>query len=167
MNDTLRTLSLWLENTPWGLAIRGSWWIFPIIEWAHLVGLAVVLATSVAVDLCLLGLGKRQLTPAELSNGLFAWNWIGMGVAIFAGFLLFSSDATTYMSNAGFHWKLGVFIPLAMTWHVVVQAKTAAWSQTEETPMLGKMAGLLEILLWTSVVTASVYFLLTNAVTHP
>ena len=33
--------------------------------------------------------------------------------------------------------------------------------------VLGAWAGLIELVLWISVVTASVYFLLTNAVTHP
>lgn len=167
MHDALLAFSQWLENTSWGIAIRGSSWMFPIIEWIHLSGLSVGLATSVIVDLRLLGVGKRRPTAAELSDGVLVWNWIGLGVAILAGFLMFSADATTYISNAGFRWKLGLLVPLALIWHVVVQTKTLAWTRAEETSSMGKLAGSMELFLWISVLAASVYFLLTNAVTHP
>jgi hypothetical protein len=167
VHDALLALSQWLESTPWGIAIRGSSWMFPIIEWIHLSGLSVGLATSVIVDLRLLGVGKSRPTAAELSDGVLVWNWIGLGVAISGGFLMFSADATTYMSNAGFRWKLGILSPAALLWHVVVQNKASAWAPVEGTSAMGKLAGSIELLLWLSIVTASVYFLLTNAVTHP
>jgi hypothetical protein len=156
-----------LENTPWGVAIRGSSWIFPVIKWIHLSGLSIGLATSVIVDLRLLGIAKPRPTASDLSDGLLVWNWIGLGVAILGGFLMFSADATTYMSNAGYRWKLSLLAPLALVCHLIVQRNTAVWRQAERTPAIGKVAGLTELLLWLSVVTASVYFLLTNAVTHP
>jgi hypothetical protein len=161
------TFSLWLENTPWGVAIRGSSWIFPIVKWIHLSGLSIAIATSIVVDLRLLGIGKPRPSAAELADSLLVWNWIGLAVAILGGFLMFSADATTYISNAGYRWKLGLLTPLALICHVMVQRKTAVWSQAEGSPAIGKLAGSTELLLWISVVTASVYFLLTNAVTHP
>ena len=167
MVDTLLACCQWLENTPWGAAIRGSSWMFPIAEWIHLSGLSVGLGTSFIVDLRLLGVGRKQPTAGELCEGFFAWNWIGFGVAFLGGFLMFSSDATTYMSNTGFRWKLGILVPLALICHVVVQKKAAAWSRSEKSSAVGKWAGFVELALWTSVVTGAVYFLLTNAVTHP
>jgi hypothetical protein len=114
-----------------------------------------------------MGVGARRQTAVELSNGLFAWNWIGFAVAFLGGFLLLSAEATTYVTNTGFRLKLAVLSPLALIWHVVVQKKTRAWTQTEPTSAIGKWAGLIEFLLWISVVAAAVGFLLTNAVTHP
>jgi hypothetical protein len=162
-HNALLAFAQWLENTPWGIAIRGSSWMFPFLEWIHLSGLSLGLATSVLVDLRLLGTGKGRPTAAELSENLFAWNWIGLAIAIFVGFLMFSSDATTYVSNAGFRWKLGFLTPLALIWHVIVQKKTSVWTQQEISSPIGKFAAWLELLLWISIVTASVYFLLTNA----
>jgi hypothetical protein len=124
------------------------------------------LGTSLTVDLRLMGVGERRLTAAELSNGLFAWNWFGFCVAFIGGFLLFSADATTYVSNAGFRLKLVVLAPLALILHLVVQKKTRTWIQNGQTSAFGKWAGWIEFLLWISVVTAAVGFLLTNAVTH-
>ena len=166
MYDVVLAGCRWLENTPWGATVRGSSWMYPIALWVHFVGLSMWLGTSLAVDLRLMGVGARRQTAAELSNGLFAWNWIGFSVAFLGGFLLLSAEATTYVTNTGFRLKLAALTPIAMIWHLVAQKKTEAWIQTEQTSAIGKWAGLIELSLWISVVTASVGFLLTNAVTH-
>jgi hypothetical protein len=166
MYDVVLACCRWLENTPWGATVRGSSWMYPIALWLHFVGLSMWLGTSLAVDLRLMGVGARRQTAAELSNGFFACNWIGFGVAFLGGFLLLSAEATTYVANTGFRLKLAVLTPLAMIWHLVVQRKIRLWTQTEQTSAIGKWAGLIELSLWISVVTASVGFLLTNAVIH-
>ena len=148
----------WLESTPWGIAIRLSPWLYPVVLWMHFIGLAVWLGTTLAVDLRLMGVGPRRFTAAELSDDFFAWNWIGFAVAVAGGFLLLSAEATTYAANIGFWLKLLVFFPLALISHLVVQRKAST---------LGPSAGAIELSLWLSVVIASVWFLLTNAVTHP
>ena len=141
--------------------------MYPVALWVHFVGLSMWLGTSLVVDLRLVGVGARRQTAVELSNGLFTWNWIGFAVAFLGGFLLLSAEATTYAANTGLRVKLAVLTPLALIWHVVVQKKTRAWTQQEPPAAIGRLAGLIEFWLWISVVTASVGFLLTNAVTHP
>ena len=167
MYDAVLACCRWLENTPWGVTVRGSSWMYPVVLWVHFVGLSIWLGTSLTVDVRLVGVGQRRLTAAELSSGLFARNWIGFCVAFLGGFLLLSAEATTYVTNTAFNLKLAVLTPLALMWHVVVQTNTRTWTQTEHTSAFGKWAGLIEFLLWISVVAASVGFLLTNAVTHP
>jgi len=157
----------WLENTPWGVTIRASSWMYPVALWLHFVGLSMWLGPSLSVDLRLMGVGARRQTAVELAAGLRAWKWIGFAVAFLGGFLLLSAEATVYVTNIGFWLKLGVAGPLALVWHVVVQKKMRAWTEPEPASVMRKWAGFIEILLWMSVVTASVVFLLTNAVTHP
>jgi hypothetical protein len=167
MYDALLVWCRWLEHTPWGVAVRDSSWMYPGVLWVHFVGLSIWLGACFTVDLRLMGVGARRQTAAELANGLFAWKWIGLAVAFVGGFLLLSAEATTYVTNTGFRLKLAVLTPLALIWHAVVQRNTPAWALTEQTSPIGKWAGLIESLLWISVVTGSVGFLLTNAVTHP
>jgi hypothetical protein len=165
MYDAAVVFCTWVETMPWAVAIRASSWMYPVILWVHFVGLSLWLATCLSVDLRLIGVGPRGQAAAELSEGLFVLNWIGFGVAFLGGFLLWSAEATVYVTNASFNVKLAL-LPLALIWHVVVQKKTPAWTQPEPASAIGQWAGLLELLLWISVVTASVGFLLTNAVTH-
>ena len=75
MYDAVLACCRWLENTPWGVTVRDSAWMGPVIQWVHFVGLSMWLGTSLTVDLRLMGVGERRLTAAELSTGLFACTW--------------------------------------------------------------------------------------------
>jgi len=114
------------------------------------------LGTSVAVDLSLMGVGRRKQAASQLLDALFVWNWVGFGIAVLGGFLLFSIAATSFVSNAAFRVKLGILLPLALGMHILIQTKTRAWSRAECPPTVAKLAGLVELLLWMSVVAAAV-----------
>ena len=157
----------WLQNTPVGVMVRDSTWMYPVMKWVHFVGLSIFLAAILTVDLRLIGVGGRRQTAVQLTDGLLAWRWIGFLMAFVAGFLLFSVEATTYVSNIGFVLKIAVLLPLALIWHLVVHSKARTWTQSERSSAIGKWAGLVEFLLWTSVVAASIGFLLTNPGIHP
>ena len=131
MPDAVLAACRWLEGTPWGVVVRDSAWMYPVMKWVHFVGLSVWLAANLA--------------------GLRAWSWIGCFVAFLGGFLLFSVEATTYVSNPGFLVKLAVLTPLALVWNFAAHHRTVAWT----------------LALWTAAVAASVVFLLTNAGTYP
>ena len=156
MHDTLVAFAKWLEGTPWGLMIRESVWAYPFVQLIHFAGLSIWLGTNFALDLRLLGVGSRRATAAQVAQDLFAWNWIGFAVVLTGGFMLFSGIATAFIGNIAFQWKLGLFIPLALIWHVVVQRKARDWGQTSDTPGIARFAALTEILLWVCVITAAV-----------
>jgi hypothetical protein len=58
--------------------------------------------------------------------------------------------------NPAFRVKLGIFVPLALAWHIFVQWKARTWGRTPDTPPAAKFAGLTEVLLWLCVITAAV-----------
>ena len=58
--------------------------------------------------------------------------------------------------NPAFEVKLGMLVPTALLWHVIVQWRARTWGQTPEVPGIGRLAGLIELLLWLAVVTAAV-----------
>jgi len=156
MYSLLVSFAKWLESTPWGSMVRSSLWAYPFTQLIHFTGLSIWIGTNLALDLRLLGIGKNRETAAELRDDIFVWNWIGFCIVLLGGFLLFSSTATTFIVNVAFRWKLGVLVPLALLWHIVVQSKSRVWGQTSDTPMIAKISGLTEILLWISVITAAV-----------
>jgi hypothetical protein len=159
MYTLLLTACHWLQNTPFVLALAGSTWAYPPVQATHFTGLSLWVGTNVALDLRLLGVGKGRQTIAELCDALFAWNWIGFGMAVLGGFLLFSVSAVGYVANPAFRIKLCFLIPVALVLHIVNQRKARAWSQTPEPPPAARLAGLTEMLLWFSVATAAVSIL--------
>jgi hypothetical protein len=112
--------------------------------------------TNLALDLRLLGIGKKRQTAAQLSDALFAWNWIGFFIAVCGGFMLFASAATKYIPNPAFEIKLGILVPLGIVLHIINQLKARTWGQTAETPAVAKLSGLIEFLIWFAVITAAI-----------
>jgi hypothetical protein len=156
MNSLLMAFAKWLESTSWAVSISGSDWAYPYVQWTHFAGLSLWTGTNLAVDFRLLGVGRKRQSASQLSDALFVWNWIGFAIALLGGFMLFASAATDYVPNSAFRLKLGILIPLALVLHIVVQRKARAWSETPDTPMIARLAGLIELLLWLAVVIAAV-----------
>lgn len=156
MHGSLITFGHWLQNQPFALAIAGSEWAYPLVQATHFTGLSLWIGTTAAVDLSLLGVGKKVSPPLQFSNALLLWNWIGFVVAVTGGFLLFSVSAETYLNNVAFLTKLGLLIPAALVLHVLIQRKAPAWEQSSERLPVAKLAGLAELLLWLGVATAAV-----------
>src|SRR5712672_3433102 len=123
MHDLVMTLAAWLEATPWGVVTRESSWAYPYVQLIHFTGLSIWLGTTFALDLRLLGVGFRRTTPAQVAQDLFLWNWIGFAIVLTGGFMLFSGLARSFVENLAFEWKLGLFVPLALVWHIVVQQR--------------------------------------------
>lgn len=155
MYEFMQVVVKWIENTSWATTIRTTG-IYPYIQLIHFSGLTMWLGTNLLVDLRILGIGRKRQTAAELSEALFTWNWIGFCVVVLGGFLLFSGIGRAYMANAAFRVKLGMFVPMALSWHIVVQRKVRHWGLAPDTPAVAKFGALIEILLWLCVVTAAV-----------
>lgn len=151
----LWSFASWLERSLLGSGIGESTWAYPYIQLLHFTGLSLWLGTTIAVDLHLLGAVRREQTTAQLQKALVLWNWIGFAILVAGGFLLFSTAATLFIINPAFETKIGLLLPVALIWHILVQWKVRVWGQTMDPPNVAKVAGFVEILLWVSVATAA------------
>jgi hypothetical protein len=151
----LQGFAQWLESSGTGTLVRTTA-IYPFVQTLHFAGISLWLGTCIVVDLRVLGLGSASGTAAELSRALFAWNWIAFCVVFAGGVLLFSGTSSLYLANPAFQYKLGVFVPLALSWHVFMQRKVNTWGERLNTPLAAKLGALCEIVLWLCVVSAAV-----------
>ncbi len=156
MSSFFMAFAKWVEHTHWAVAISTSDWAYPFVQWTHFSGLSLWLGTNLAMDFRLIGIGRKQQSVGELSSALIVWNWIGFAIALTGGFMLFASSATHYIPNPAFDLKVGVLIPLALILHIAIQVKARTWTSSSNPPAIATLAGLLELLLWLSVVTAAV-----------
>src|SRR5882672_2532360 len=78
----LLTLCKWLEQTSVGAGVRESLWLFPAIETVHLFGIILLVGSTVAFDLRLLGFALREHSVSRLASRLLPWAWIGFAVQV-------------------------------------------------------------------------------------
>ena len=94
-----------LEATELATALRNSIWSYPIVNAAHIFGVALLIGSVVPLDLRLLGIwGSVPLAPlwAVLTRSA----GIGLVVAIIFGTLLFITRATEYVASNLFIAKM-------------------------------------------------------------
>lgn len=90
----------------------------------------------------------RRQSASELAADLDPWTWVGFALMLITGPLMFSADAVNYHNNPSFQFKMVVLL-LAFLFHFTIHRKVA---RSDASPLAGKFAGGLSLVLWTAVV---------------
>ena len=147
----------WLDQTSVGSVIRQSLWLFPAIQTVHLLGMAALVGTITVLDLRLLGWAMPQRRVSEVTARLLPWAWLGFGVQVVTGVLLFSSEAVKIYGNPAFRLKMLLLLLSgiqALIFQTVVSRKLPTWDDRPALPVMAKVMGMISILLWLAIVTA-------------
>lgn len=119
--------------------------------------MAALVGTITVLDLRLLGWAMPQRRVSEVVARLLPWAWLGFGVQVVTGVLLFSSEAVKIYGNPAFHLKMLLLLLAgiqALIFQTVVSRKLPAWDDRPVLPVIAKVMGIISILLWLGIVTA-------------
>jgi hypothetical protein len=125
-------------------------WVFPVIQSVHLIGLAMLVGSICLVDLRMLGIGMRQ-SVGDLAAGLAPWKSLGLIIVIATGPLMFWSDLARYVINPAFLLKMGL-LATALASDFTLHYR--AVRETTPNASRQKLAAVLSLILWSSVVLA-------------
>jgi hypothetical protein len=135
--------------------MRGSLKALPIIEAIHVMAVAVVFGTIFIVDLRLLGYRDMARPFSRVFRETLRWTWIGFGLAVVTGSLLFLPNARTYVANTAFALKmlglLGAGINMA-AFELTTRRTVASWDSNAQVPLGARIVGATSILIWTWVI---------------
>jgi hypothetical protein len=145
----------WLENTQVALLVRESAYGFPIVVAIHILGLIVSVGLVIWFDLRLLGISMRRCRLSDVWRRLMPWALSGFVVMFASGGLLFAAFATSAYGNMAFRIKSAAIILAgvnALVYHFVTERGIAEWDIGVRPPRSAQVAGLLSIVLWTTVI---------------
>jgi len=135
--------------------MRTSLKAMPFVESLHVLAAATVFGTVFVVDLRLLGFPDTRRPVTLVSREMLRLTWIAFAVAVFAGLLMFAANAHTYFGNTAFRLKmlalLGAGLNMAIFQGITFRT-VSAWDKNAPTPLAGRIAGALSILLWLCVI---------------
>jgi hypothetical protein len=114
----------WCETTAIGHAIKGSAWLFPVIEAVHLLGLSVLGGSLLVLDLRMLGAGLRRQSIATLATDTRPWLLGSIAVMILTGTALFVSESVKCYYSQAFWLKITA-LPLALLYTLTVRHRVA------------------------------------------
>ena len=104
--ESLLPFFQWCDATTVGQWIRGSTWIFPLIETIHILALTVLFGTVLVIDLRLMGSGLTGQPVSVIARHLRPWMRGGLAVILVSGVLLFLSEAMKCYGNDAFRFKM-------------------------------------------------------------
>jgi len=146
-----------LQGSSLAGAIRDSLLLFPLLESAHVLGLALVFGTIAVIDLRLLGVASAGRSFRRMSSDILKWTWAGFALSAVTGALMFITNATVYFYNVPFRVKMALLVLAGL--NMLVFELTAgrtirSWDEAPSAPPIGKTVAALSLVLWIAVIFA-------------
>ena len=123
----------------WIVPLKNSW-AFPVIEAAHLFGVALFAGTIVFADLRRLGLSVARQPSEQLDHAFKPWAHTGLAILLATGASMWFADWERYRHNPAFGVKIAIAV-LALASYFV--------------PRRNKAIAIASLALWTGVVLAA------------
>jgi len=145
----------WIQDSNIGTSIRESTYVFPLIEAAHVIGLAISVGTIAIVDLRLIGAAMTDEPVTDVIEQLQPLTLTGFTVMFLSGIFLFWSEAARLYPSYSYRTKF-VFLFLlginALYFHATTYKSVGKWNHDRMTPFKARMAGWIGISFWAVVI---------------
>lgn len=146
----------WLTQTYIGSEMQSNAYLFPTVEALHIMGSVALVASTSIVGLRLAGLVLTDIPVSKIAKQFLPWAWLGFGVQVVTGTLLFMSEATQAYANVIFQVKMALIVLagiIALVFHQTVYRRVKAWDLSNP-PFSAKFAGYALIVIWFAVIAA-------------
>jgi hypothetical protein len=145
-----------VEATELARSLRDSVYAYPLVNAAHIVGVALLVGSIIPLDLRLLG-AWRSVPLAPLWQVLTRTSAVGLGLAITFGALLFITRASEYAESSLFLTKMLVVAgatsnALVLRW-LVPHGFWRTASADARAPRRARIAGGISLTAWLTALT--------------
>ncbi|MGH6630692.1 MAG: DUF6644 family protein [Burkholderiales bacterium] len=144
-----------LQEGSFAAAMRESIWLYPAVETVHIIGFVILVGAVIMFDLRVLGVSKR-VPVRMLAQHLLPWSVAALLLIVPAGFLMFSADATSLISNRAFVIKMVLLMLAAANaaaFHLGVFRNVEQWDQGTTAPRPARLHAGASLLIWLGVIT--------------
>lgn len=144
-----------LADTGLSRSLRESFWLYPCIEVAHILGFIVLVGAIMMFDVRLLG-AARRLPVSALGAHLRKWSFGSLVLVVPTGLLLFTAQPVELVKNPVFGLKLltiGAAALNALAFRLGVHRSVHAWDREVPAPRAARFHAMASLLLWCATVT--------------
>jgi len=129
----------------------------PIAQSLHILGIAVVMASIVMVDLKFLGLAVPSQNVSEMIHRLMPWTWWALLLNAVTGLLFVVARPNRYFFNPVVGWKFSMLVPavaLAFVVHRLSTREAGYWERSSGRRLSARVIAAVSLVLWIGVVLA-------------
>ena len=132
--------------------VLSTYWLWPLLEIIHFIGLSLLLGSMIVVDLRLAGY-IRQIDIMS-THRMLPWATLGFVLNVVTGFLFFMGDPARYSINIGFQAKMVLVLIAGLNvlyFILKINPLIASWERHGDTPANAKAVAWASLILWTGV----------------
>jgi hypothetical protein len=147
----------WLQGSVLGEAVRGTPFLYPVLEASHILGIAVLIGPAFAFDLRLLGVGRHLVPVPTAARYLLSVSHVGLVVALATGVALLSAQAVVVAASGAAPWKFGLLLLAGLNvlvFHRGVYRRVEDWADGVRAPAAARVAAGVSLTAWTGVLFA-------------
>jgi hypothetical protein len=155
----------YIDATRSSTALRESFYVFPIVEGAHVVSIALSVGLVIWFDLRLAGWILRDQAVSAVFRPIRPFMLAGFTLSFITGGLLFWSLALRCYGSP-FFWAKMIMLVLAgvniAVYHLTIDRRQTEWDEAPFPPLQARTAGVISLILWVGIITAGrlmAYFL--------
>lgn len=144
----------WLEASALAEWVRTSFIGYPLALTLHSFGMAIMVGLIFIVDLRLLGMFRR--IPYSALEKMLSIAWIGFVVNLISGLVIFTSQATFYITSVPFILKISMVVLGALTARYmlpVIRDEAAGWVDGSIALSRMKTLAIGSLMMWSIAIT--------------
>lgn len=154
-NQLVYEFALWLDASRWSTLLHESYYLYSWVETTHVLSLTLSLGLLFFIDLRMLGIALPQV-PASIVARRLQWPmFIGFGLMVASGLLLFYAIPVRSAQSVWFRVKLLLLLAAAANawlFHRRMKQSVAAWDGAGIAPRTLRIGALLSLVFWTLIV---------------
>ena len=132
-------------------------WAYGLTEIAHILSLSVSIGLIALVDLRLLGVGPRDVTPARLLRATAIGTVIGLVTAVTSGLLIASTDPVRYFNHPTMRLKL-LLVIAGLVFNYALHDRVARGNYSTAA---GRIVAVLSLAVWTTTIFGGIFYAFT------
>lgn len=144
-----------LQETGLAVRIRDGLYIFPFLEAAHVIGLAIVFGTVAIIDLRLLGAASAHRPFHRVLSDVMKWTLAAFVLTAVTGALMFMTNAVVYFNNTYFRVKVLLLVLAglnALAFEMTARRTVAQWDDSPSAPPVGRTIAIVSLVVWVGVI---------------
>jgi hypothetical protein len=132
--------------------VTSTYWLWPLMEIIHFIGLSLLLGALIIIDLRLMGFFRGINIRA--THSMLPWVFVGFAMNLITGILFFFGDPFRYAGHTGFQIKMALVVLSglnALWYYWKLHPVMNSWEPDGDTPPLAKTIAFISLATWTGV----------------
>lgn len=128
--------------------IAETYWLWPVLEIFHFIGLSIMLGALLIIDARLLGMLRTY--DAGSVKRLVPLVWVGFCINLASGTMFFVGDPMRYSVNIGFQIKMLLILIAGLNvvvYQLQVRPQLTGWN-TVSVPTIARLVAIASLVTW-------------------